>query len=142
MPTLRLNTESIRYLALFENLTGARVEDCIVDDDIVVFIVKSGDMGLAIGKGGMNIRNVRNLINKRIKVFEYSKDPKKFIVNMLYPIAPRDVNVINSKGKKIAIIRLWNSQERAMVIGKNGKNINLIKRILQRHHDIDEVLIR
>ena len=142
MPTLRLDTESIRYIALFESLTGARVKDCIVDDDTVVFVIKSGDMGLAIGRGGMNIRNVRNLINKRIKVFEYSEDPKKFIANMLYPIAPKEVNIINSRGKRIAIIRLWNSQERAMVIGKNGKNINLIKRILQRHHDIDEVLIR
>jgi N utilization substance protein A len=50
--TIKFTTNEIRYIALFESMTGAMVKDCIVDDENgkVTFLVKKGDMGLAIGK--------------------------------------------------------------------------------------------
>ena len=48
---VRLSAESIRYLTLFESITGASIKDCIVQDDKIIFVVKKGDMGIAIGKG-------------------------------------------------------------------------------------------
>ena len=48
--SIKFSANEIRYIALFENMTGAMVKDCIIDDEHgkVTFVVKNGDMGLAI----------------------------------------------------------------------------------------------
>ena len=54
---IRITTREMRYIALFENITGATVKDCIVDDVLnrIIFIIKKGDVGMAIGRKGKNI---------------------------------------------------------------------------------------
>ena len=54
---IRFTGREMRYIALFESITGATAKDCIVDDELnrIIFIVKEGDIGAAIGKGGKNI---------------------------------------------------------------------------------------
>ena len=58
--SIKFTANEIRYIALFENMTGAMVKDCIIDDEHgkVTFVVKNGDMGLAIGKGGSTVSKV------------------------------------------------------------------------------------
>jgi N utilization substance protein A len=69
MTEVKLTTEGIRYIALFESLTRAVARDCYIDDenDRVIFVVKEGDMGLAIGKNGNNINRVKRSIGKHIE---------------------------------------------------------------------------
>ena len=52
--TIKLTTDQIKLMSLFQNVTGATARDCIEDEklDRVIFIVNQGKMGLAIGKGG------------------------------------------------------------------------------------------
>jgi DNA or RNA helicases of superfamily II len=53
---------STYYIARFEDLTGAKVIDSIVEIDRIVNVIQQGDMALAIGKGGENITRVKNEI--------------------------------------------------------------------------------
>ncbi len=50
----------MRYIALFESISGASVKDCIVDEveQRAIFIVNQGQVGVAIGKGGRNIHTL------------------------------------------------------------------------------------
>ena len=59
MPEIKLTAEEMRYIALFQDLTRATVRDCIIDNDEnrIIFLVKPGDMGLAIGRNGINIKS-------------------------------------------------------------------------------------
>ena len=98
---VKLSAESIRYLTLFESLTGASVKDCIIQDDKVIFVVKKGDMGIAIGRGGINVERMREIIGKKIEVIEHSDDPAEFITNIFKPIRV-NVRIIERGGKKIA----------------------------------------
>jgi len=43
----------MRYIALFESISGASVKDCIVDEveQRAIFVVNPGQVGVAIGKG-------------------------------------------------------------------------------------------
>jgi N utilization substance protein A len=68
MTEVKLTTEGIRYIALFESLTRAVARDCYIDDenDRVIFVVKEGDMGLAIGKNGNNINRVKRLSSSQM----------------------------------------------------------------------------
>ncbi len=137
---VKLSAESIRYLTLFENLTGASVKDCLVYDDKVVFVVKRGDMGIAIGKGGINVERAKELIGKKIEIIEHSDDPAEFIANIFKPIKV-NVRLMERGGKKIAQISV-SPDLKGIVIGKGGKNINKAKELARRHHDIEDIIVR
>ena len=48
---ITLNQEIIGFINIFENITGASVKDCFLEDEKIIFVVNPGSMGLAIGKG-------------------------------------------------------------------------------------------
>jgi len=137
---VKLSSESIRYLTLFESITGASVKDCMIQDDKVVFVVRKGDMGVAIGKGGINIEKVKELIGKRIEVVEHSDDPVEFVENIFKPINV-EVKLQEKDNKKVIQISV-NPQYKGLVIGKGGKNINKAKELARRHHEIEDILIK
>ena len=142
MSEVRLTTDEIRYFALFESMTGAMVRDCMMDEDeeTLIYVIKNGDMGLAIGKNGININKVRNAISKPIEVIEHSQDLKEFLTNIFQPVQLKSVNVKIKRGKRIAHIEVKN-QDKGLAIGKNGKNIKKARIIVSRHHQIDDVVI-
>lgn len=143
MSEVKLSTEGIRYIALFENLTGARVRDCYEDmeNDRLVFVVKNGDMGLAIGKGGDRINRVKKAISKHIEVIEYSEDPVEFVKNAFHPVSIKGVSIAERDDKRIAYVDVP-TKEKGLAIGRDGKNIEKIKKLSARHHNIDDVIIQ
>ena len=85
--TIKFSTNEIRYIALFESMTGAMVKDLLVDDENgkLTFLVKKGDMGLAIGKRGSTVAKVQKTVDKGVEVIEHSDDPVEFIGNLNGP---------------------------------------------------------
>ena len=55
-----------RYIEELRILTKATALDCIIDGKFerVIYIFRQGDMGLAIGKKGENIRRMQNVLGK------------------------------------------------------------------------------
>jgi transcription termination/antitermination protein NusA len=143
MTEVKLTTEGIRYIALFESLTGAVARDCFVDNenDRVIFVVKKGDMGLAIGKNGNNINKVKKSIGKHIEIVEYSSDIDEFIANTLQPVSVKRVQVVSKENKKLAYVEVM-SKDRGIAIGKNGRNIYKAKVLANRHHGLEDVIIQ
>jgi N utilization substance protein A len=140
---IKISTDEIKYIGLFESMTGATVKDCIFEDNRnkIVYVVKEGDMGLAIGKNGTNAQKVKETLNKPIDIIEYSEDPVKFIKNIIWPVKVKSIHVSERKdGKKIAILDI-NKKDKGLVIGKEGKNIDRIKNLLKRHHNLDDIMI-
>jgi N utilization substance protein A len=143
MTEVKLTTEGIRYIALFESLTGAIARDCYVDDenDRVIFVVKKGDMGLAIGKNGNNINRVKRSIGKHIEIVEYSDEVDEFVANALQPVFVKKVQVIVKENRKLAYVEVM-SKDRGIAIGKNGRNIQKAKVLAQRHYGLEDVIIK
>jgi len=143
MTEVKLTTEGIRYIALFESLTGAIARDCYVDDenDRVIFVVKNGDMGLAIGKNGNNINRVKKSIGKHIEIVEYSDEVAEFVANALQPVFVKKVQVVVKENRKLAYVEVM-SKDRGIAIGKNGRNIQKAKALAQRHYGLEDVIIQ
>lgn len=143
MEALKLSSQEIQYIALFERLTGAVTKDCINDDEEnkILFVVKKGDMGLAIGKKGSNIQRVRQALGKKVEVVEHSGDPVEFVKNAFHPVRVTDVS-ITAEGpqKKVARV-VVDDRDRATAIGRRGKNIQKVKTLAERHHSINEVIV-
>jgi N utilization substance protein A len=140
---VKINTDGIRYIALFENTTGATAKDCLVDDENnrVIFVVKSGDMGIAIGKNGEHINRVVKNIGRHVEVVEYSDNPETFIKGLLLPANVNDVKIGYKGDRRIAYVEV-STKEKGLAIGRNGRNIEKVKLLAKRHHDIDDVTIK
>ena len=142
--SIKFTANEIRYIALFENMTGAMVKDCIIDDEHgkVTFVVKNGDMGLAIGKGGSTVSKVQRAVDKGIEIVELSDDPIQFIKNLLSPAEVQGVKVLQKEsGEKIATVTADNTKKR-IAIGKNGVNIERAKLIAKRQHNINNIILK
>lgn len=142
--SIKFSANEIRYIALFENMTGAMVKDCIIDNENgkVTFVVKNGDMGLAIGKGGNTVSKVQKTVDKGVEIIELSDDPAQFIRNVLSPAELQSIKIINKdSGDKIAIVTADNTNKR-IAIGKNGINIERAKLLAERQHDISNIILK
>lgn len=139
-----MDTEGIRYIGIFESLTGAGVKDCVVNSEAnkVILVVKKGDMGLAIGKGGSNITKVKNMVRKDIEVVEHSTDAKEFIENLFRPAEIKSVELLtDDDGKSCAYVAVLTKQK-GIAIGKNGERIKKVKLLVKRNLGIDDVVIK
>ncbi|WP_292486772.1 NusA-like transcription termination signal-binding factor [Methanohalobium sp.] len=141
MSEIKLSTEELRYIAMFEQTTGAEIRDCIVDEDRIIYVVEAGNMGAAIGKNGEHINRVKENVDKHVELVEYSEDPNEFIKNAFGPVAVSSVNIANKDDKQYAYVQVSNNSK-GLAIGSNGKNIDKVKMIANRHHNIDSVIIQ
>ena len=133
----------MRYIALFESISGASVKDCIVDEveQRAIFVVNQGQVGVAIGKGGRNIHTLERMTGKKHEIIEYSEDPATFMKNALKPAAVREIRVTErTDGKKMAVITV-NPKDKGVAIGKNGKNPERLRFLAKRYFDIQNVSI-
>lgn len=137
---VKLGTEEIKYINLFENMTGASVKDCILSDK-VFFVVKEGQMGLAIGKKGANIQRLIETIGKSIEIIEYSDDPETFVRNILRPATIRTMTITTRPDNKMIATLDVLRKDKGLAIGPKGRNIERAKTLLERHHNIGDIVI-
>ncbi len=127
---MRLNTEDIQLLNAFESITGARTVDCLRAEDTVIFIVREGQLGRAIGKGGENINRARRKIGKRIAVFEDCENPRDFINKACKPL--RASPDIGEDCVRIDVPR--GQREQA-----SGRRLRILKELFKRKLDVSKV---
>jgi N utilization substance protein A len=140
---IRLTSIEMRYIALFESVTGATVKDCIVDDEQsrIIFVVKEGDIGVAIGKGGKNIHLLERMTSKKHEIIEHSENPAQFIKNALKPARVNEIRITERPdGKSIAVVSV-NPRDKGVAIGKNGRNAERIRFLAKRYFEIQNVSI-
>lgn len=140
---IKLTSKEMRYIALFESITGASVKDCVLDEELkrAIFIVKEGDVGMAIGKGGKNIHLLERMTSKRHEIIEHSDSPDQFIRNALKPAQVLEIRITEKPdGKSSAVVRV-NPRDKGVAIGKNGRNAERIRFLAKRYFQIQNVSI-
>ncbi|MCW3985044.1 MAG: NusA-like transcription termination signal-binding factor [Candidatus Bathyarchaeota archaeon] len=140
---IKLTSKEMRFIALFESITGASVKDCILDENAnrAIFIVKEGHIGMAIGKGGKNIRLLERMTSKKHEIIEYSDDPAQFIRNALKPAHVREIRLTEKlDGKSIAVVAV-DPKDKGVAIGRNGRNAERIRFLAKRYFQIQNVSI-
>ena len=137
--TQTFDTETIRLITLFENVTGATVKDCIFNGNTIYYVIDEGKVGIAIGKNGASVKHVEKLVGKTIKLFEFSNDIIKFVKNLV-PEAS-EVKIRNGDEGTVVEIHV-EKKNRAVVIGRDGKNLKLFKELLQRNHNVNELHVK
>ena len=140
MVTATYDTEMIRTLNMFESITDVEARDCMMKEDEAYFIVPEGKAGMAIGKGGKVVKKVQNQLDKNVKIFEY-KDNLGAFVNNLVPVDIRSLDIEDDEDGKRVEIKVSNDNK-GRLVGKDGDNIDSIREILARTHNVDEVTVK
>lgn len=125
--------KTIGFINVFENLTHASVKDCFAEGDSLVFIIDTGQMGLAIGKGGVNIKNASSVFKKDIKIYEFNPEPVEFVKNLLYPLKPKAVE----RQDNIVVIKTSDSVEKGKVFGREKTNLKRIQEIVNKYFQVE-----
>ena len=141
--SIKLTTDQMRLMSLFQNVTGATARDCVEDEkqDRVIFVVNAGKMGLAIGKGGSHIKNLQNIIKRNIELVEYSDDPKVFLKNMLNAKLVSEVKMNKRADGTMQAIVLVDPKKKGIVVGREGRNAEKARLLAKRYFEITSVLI-
>ena len=126
----------MKYISLFESLTGASVKDCIVNDSIT-FIIHENNMGKAIGKQGSNINRVEATFKKKIKLVEFNADVSQFIQNLIFPYKVKEIKEENG----IVTIYGNDTKTKGLLIGRDRHNIKSINDVVKRYFDVEEVKV-
>lgn len=128
MVRVKLDQETVGLSSIMENISGALVKDCFQDEDTIYFVVAPGEIGKAIGKGGMHIKRLQQELNKRVRVVEFRDQVQDFIKNLLYPLAVEKI----IEEEDSFIIQDSSKKTKGLLIGRNGKNLRFINRAVQR----------
>ncbi|WP_327053126.1 NusA-like transcription termination signal-binding factor [Halomicrococcus gelatinilyticus] len=140
--TVTLSDAARQYIALFEDETGATARDCVVLDDEeadkrVVFVVKPGDMGQAIGPGGQTVQRVEEQVGADVELVEDADTAEDFVANALAPAAVYNVT-ISENDDVLAYVEVA-EEDTGVAIGAGGRNIETAKLLADRHFDVDDI---
>ena len=140
---IKLTTDQMRLLSLFQNVTRATARDCVEDEkqNRIIFIVNAGKMGLAIGKGGSHIKTLQNLIKKNVELVEFNEDPIKFLKNILNPKLVSEIKLNERPDGSQQAIVIVDPSKKGIVVGREGRNAEKARLLAKRYFGITSVLI-
>jgi transcription termination/antitermination protein NusA len=126
-----------RYIEELRILTKSTAIDCIIDErfDRIIYVVRPGDMGLAIGKKGDNIRRMQSVLGKKVEMVEYADTPQAFLANIFKPAEMVEVKTDGETGKLNAVVR--KKADVGIAIGKGGCTIEKARLLLRRFYDLE-----
>jgi N utilization substance protein A len=135
---IKLTQEEMNYINIAEGFIHTPIIDCVGKEDRITFIVEKGRLGKAVGKEAKNIKKLEEIFKKEVRIVEYDTDIKQFLVNLFKPFK-LDKIIFDEKEKKASVV--VNPNDKGKAIGKDGRNIKIIREIAKRHHDIEELKV-
>ena len=141
MTDIMISNETMQYINMASNVTKTDILDCMITDDKLIFIVKKGQLGAAIGIKAKNLERLRNLFKKTIKFVEFDEDKEKFIINLFKPYKINNVTLEGEGDSTVAKVEV-DVSDKSKIIGKGGRNIDIIRKLAHRHHSIKDVQIK
>lgn len=133
MSRLKLDQGDLALSSLMERVTHARVKDCFQDADTIYFVVAAGEMGKAVGKGGVNIKKAQEELGKRIKVIEFKENVSDFVRSIIYPLVVETITEENG----VVLIKDNNKKTKSLLIGRESRNLQLLNRAVKRFYNVE-----
>ncbi len=143
MPEGLITPEEMRYIAIVQDLTGALVYRCLIDEEgnRLICVVRKGDAGKVIGRRGRTISLLRMLIKKNIDVVEYSDDINEMIRNLFPNVKIERIDFVERGDGTVIILRVP-EEDKGRAIGRGGRVINRARLVLREMFSISNVLVR
>ncbi|MFH0875183.1 MAG: NusA-like transcription termination signal-binding factor [archaeon] len=138
MSKISYNADLLKIMSLFENITRCNLKDCFVDgNNLLTFIVKENEIGKAIGKKAVNVRKIESLLNKKIRIVEFSNEARQFVRNLTQPLMVEDVSL---DGETV-MIKASDTRTKGLLIGRDSQNLKNIESITQKYFPIKNIKV-
>ncbi|HLC67194.1 MAG TPA: NusA-like transcription termination signal-binding factor [Candidatus Nanoarchaeia archaeon] len=130
----------MHHIALFEQITGARLRDCFTDTvrNCLTFLVEPGEAGKAIGKGAMNIRRLEQLLKQRVRIVEFADSAVRLVQNLIAPLQTK--NIERDAEERILISGI-DEQTNGRLIGRGGANLRQLELQVRRYYPVKEIKV-
>lgn len=138
--TVIFDAETIKLVALFSELAGVRVRDCVrfppgsQTARQLLFILEPGEQQKI--KPGARQR-LQKLLSKQLKIIEYTPLLEAFVRAIVAPA--RLASFKNKEGD--LILEAADLRSRGLLIGAVGQNLKGFEAILKRHFDIKSIRV-
>ena len=137
MSRLKLDMDTLGLSSLLEKLAGVQVKDCFKEGETIYYVVGSGELGKALGRGGVIIHKLQDKLNQRVRVIEFQDNLLEFVKKVIYPLQPQQI----LEEENYIIIHDDSKKTKSLLIGRDGRNLKVINRAVQRFFN-KEVRIR
>lgn len=138
---IKLTANELQYITIFSKMTQAVVIDCLVTDGRIIFVVSKGELGKAIGKDAVHLKEARKIFSKQVEIVEKTDDLEQFIKNIFPSISINSMKmktVTDDKGKeKTYVSVLVDPSQRGITIGRDGERIKTANQLLQRYFNAE-----
>jgi len=136
---MRLTSDDIFYLNALNSASGANARDCVVQGNVISFLIRKEELGKAIGKEANAVKKLRQRLKMNVELLEYPENVGEFIKKALYNIKVKEVSVSEKNGKKVAAVTL-EAGEKRKVLGFASR-LKRIKALAQRNYGTAEIKI-
>jgi len=121
-----------------KKITRAKVKDCILEEERIIFVVDEGQLRKALGKSAENVKRVVNLVKKKIKIVEFSPEMLKFIKNFIHPLK---IDAIHEE-ENIVILESQDTRVKGLLIGRAAQNLRKLEEYVKRYYpDLKEIKV-
>ncbi|MFH1503192.1 MAG: hypothetical protein ABIE36_00860 [Candidatus Diapherotrites archaeon] len=124
-----LNMQDLRYLDLFERITGVITRYCFQYNNAIIFSVPRNLISKSLGPDARNIRRMSEILKKRIKVVPFPKevkDIKLFIEAVVSPVTFKSLEIFPNE-----IVLTAGMQSKAALIGRNRRRVIEMRSIVK-----------
>ena len=131
-----IDMKHMRYINLFSRISKVSTTKCFMYNNQIIFAVPSSKISRAIGKGAVNVRRLREILGKKIKIISMpSLDDKegisKFVTDVVDPIEFSKIDVRND-----SVVITAGRQSKAALIGRNRVREKELSDILKNYFGI------
>ncbi len=137
--SIKYTNDDIQNITTFENITKSHVVDYANENNTLYFVIKTDNFKKLIGKNGSNIKEIQKKMNQNLIIYKYSGNIEQFTKNIIN-VPVKKINITGNDQKKTISIEI-EKRDKGLLIGRGGKNINIIKTFLKRQHNIDNIKI-
>lgn len=137
---IKYDVSLMGFMSLFERITGAQIKDCYLDTvlNCITFVVQPGQLGRALGKKAVNVKILKEKMNKNIRVVEFNPNILDFIRNM---VAPLKVERVDQNEDGTIMITGPDTQTKGLIIGRNAQNLRNLENNVRRYFDVKEIRV-
>jgi NusA-like KH domain protein len=113
-----INMQEMRYINLFSKITKISTMNCFLYNNQIIFAVPRSKVSIAIGKDAVNVRKLRGILGRKIRVVampagEDFEGVGKFIEEVVSPVEFIKVDV-----KDNSVVITAGRQSKASLIGR------------------------
>jgi transcription termination/antitermination protein NusA len=134
---ITFDTEILKVMKLFDDLTHTKLKDCFFDREKLVFLVEPGELGKALGKNKTNVPKIEKMLNRKIKIVEFNPQRLVFIKNYITPLK---IESITEEGEIVTIVGT-DTKTKGLLIGIKAQNLRNLEKIVKKYFTVQEIKV-